>query len=157
LVRSSVDSVCLRYRCYLHHDLPRPHTRPRTHTTTLNATTLHSRLLPAHTAAPHSHLYFGYKKPVWGVPLGLASVFAKDNATLQIHTNHSINTCTIPSPTRLGKVYKRTLVVPPFSQYQRAFVCWACTGTTQVGVSLVSLFDPLFRWSRLYCLDVYYT
>jgi len=51
--------------------------------------------------------------------------------------------------------YKRALVVlgPQSSPHQRAFVCGACTGTTQVGVSLESLFDALFKWSRWLCLD----
>jgi len=44
------------------------------------------------------------------------------------------------SPTRLGKVYKRALVVLPSSPHQRAFVCGAYIGTAQVGVSLVSIF-----------------
>ena len=30
----------------------------------------------------------------------------------------------------------------------------ACTGTAQVSVSLVSVFDPLFAQFRLYCLEV---
>jgi len=34
------------------------------------------------------------------------------------------------------------------------FVCGACIGTAQVGVSLVSLVDPLFKRSRLHCLVV---
>jgi len=152
LARGSADSFALRANHYLHHGPPRPHTRPRTHTTPLHTTTLHSHLLPAHTAAPRSHLCFGCKQPAWGVPLGLASVFAKDSVTLHIHTHHSIKTRT--HPTRLGKVYKRALVVPPSSPHQRAFVCGACTGTAQVGVSLVSLFDLLFKRSRLHCLDV---
>ena len=58
------------------------------------------------------------------------------------------------SPTRLGKVYKRALVVPPSSPHQRVFVCGACIGIAQVGVSLVSLFDPLFKRSRLHCFDI---
>jgi len=59
-----------------------------------------------------------------------------------------------PTPTRLGKVYKRALVVPPSFPHQRAFVCGACIGTAQVGVSLVSLFDPLFKRSRLHYFDI---
>ena len=43
-----------------------------------------------------------------------------------------------PTPTRLGKVYKRALVVPPSSPHQRVFVCGTYTGTAQVSVSLVS-------------------
>jgi len=56
--------------------------------------------------------------------------------------------------TQTGKVYKRALVVPPSSPHQRTFVCGACTGTAQVGVLLVSLFDPLFKQCRLHCFDV---
>jgi len=56
--------------------------------------------------------------------------------------------------TRLGKVYKRALVVPHSSRHQRAFVCGTCIGTAQVGVSLVSLFGPLFKRSRLHCFDI---
>ena len=129
--------VCLRAHRYLHHDLPRSHTWPRTLTTSLHATTLHSHLLPAHTPTPRSH----YKTACPGRTPGLVPTVAKDSATLRTHT-------------RLGKVYKRALVVPPFSPHQREFVCGACIGTAQVGVSLVSLFDPLFKRSRLYCFDI---
>ena len=55
---------------------------------------------------------------------------------------------------RLGKVYNRALVVPPSSPHQRVLVCGACTGTAQVGVPLVSLFNPLFKRSRLHCFDI---
>jgi len=61
LARGSADFVCLRAHHYLHHGPPRSHTVPRTLTTPLHATTLHSHLFPTHTVAPHSHLYFGYK------------------------------------------------------------------------------------------------
>ena len=111
------------------------------HTTLACKTTLHSHLLSTHIPAPHSHLYFGYRQPVPGAPLGLVSAAAKDRVTLHI-------------PSRLGKVYKRALVVPPSSLHQRMFVCGACTGTAQVGISLVSLCDPQFKRSRLHCLDV---
>jgi len=94
------------------------------------------------------------KLPVRKVPLGLASVFDKDRATLHIHSTHSINTRTHPTPTRLGQVYKRALVVPPSFPHQRAFVCGACIGTAQVGVLWVSLFDQLFKRSRLHCFDI---
>jgi len=145
LARGSADSVCLCAHRYLHHALARPHTRPRTYTIPLHATTLHSHLLPAHTVALHSHLYFGYKLPVWHVPLGLASVAAKDRAALHIHSTHTINTRTHPTPTPLGKVYTRALVVPPSSPHQREFVCGACTGTAQIGVSLVFLFKSTLQ------------
>ena len=39
LVRGSADSVCLRAHRYPHYSPPRPHTRPRTLTTPLHATT----------------------------------------------------------------------------------------------------------------------
>jgi len=102
--------------------LTRSHTWPRTLRTPLHATTLHSHLLPAHTPAPRNHPCFGYKSPVPGALLGFSSAAAKDRSTLHILTP-------------LGKVYKRTLVVPPSSPHQRALVCGACIGTAQVGVS----------------------
>ena len=91
LVRGSANSVCLHARHYLHHVPRRPHTWIPTHPTPFYATTLLSHLPPAHTPAPHSHLYFGYKLPVWHMPLGLASVAYKNRATLHIHSTHSIN------------------------------------------------------------------
>jgi len=124
-----------------HHGLSRSHTWPRTLTTPLHATTLHSHLLPAHIPAPRSHLYFGYKTACPGRTPGLVPTVAKDSVTLHI-------------PTRLGKVYKRALVVPPSSPHQRPFVCGACIGTAQVGVLLVSLLNPLVKRSRLHCFDI---
>jgi len=92
--------------------LRRDNTRPRTLTTPLHATTPHSHLLPANTPVPHSHLYFAYKQPVPGALLVLVSAAAKDRATLHMQS-------------RLGKVYKRALGLPPSSPHQRAFVCGA--------------------------------
>ena len=34
------------------------------------------------------------------------------------------------------------------------FVCGACIGTAQVGVSLVSFLNPLFKQFGLHCLDI---
>ena len=141
LARGSAESVCLCDHGYLHHVPPRPHTRPCTLTTPFHAATLHSHLLLTHTPAPHSHLCFGYKLPVLGVLLGLASVQATDRATLHILT-------------RLGKVCKGALVVPLSSPYQRVFVCGSCIGTAQVVISLVSLFNSLFKRSRSHCSDI---
>ena len=62
-----------------------------------------------------------------------------------------------PTPTRLVKVYKGVLVVPLSSPHQRTFVCGAYIDTAQVRISLVSLLDPLFKWSRFHCLDIYLT
>jgi len=159
LARGSADSDCLRTRYYPHHAPPRPHTRFRTLTTPLHATTLHSHLLPAHTPAPHSYLCFGYKQPVPSALLGFVSAAAKtcdDRATPNIHSTHSINICRHPNPTPLGKVSKRALVVPPSSPHRRVFACGACTDTAQIGrsVVLVSLFDPHFKRFGLNCLDV---
>jgi len=111
-------------------------------------------LLPAHTVPPHSHLYFGCNPPVPDVLLVLASVHAKNREIRHIHSTHSINLGQHPTPTPLGKVYKRAVVVPPSSPHQRTFVCGACTGAAQVGVSLVSLFDLLLKRSRLYCFGI---
>jgi len=44
LARGSAKSVCLRAHRYLHYALSSSHTRPRTLTTPLNATTLHTSL-----------------------------------------------------------------------------------------------------------------
>jgi len=66
LARGGADSVCLRARPYLHHASTRPRTRPPTHTTPLNVTTLHSHLPSAHNTLsivistlyshlPHTH------------------------------------------------------------------------------------------------------
>ena len=57
-----------------HITLTRPRTRPHTHKPHFHPTRRHSHLPSDHTVnpAPHSHLYFGYKLPVPGVPLGSA-------------------------------------------------------------------------------------
>jgi len=80
---------------------------------------------------------------------------AHSMSLLHMHTNHSINTRRNPTLTPLGTVYTKALVVPSSSPDQRlgAFVCGACTGTAQVDVPLVFLSDPLFKQSRLHCLD----
>ena len=139
MVRGSAESVCLRAHRYLHYAPSRPHTRPRTLTKPLHTATLHSHLLPAHTPAPHSHLSFGNKLPVTARTPGLVPTVAKDRATLHFHSTHSINTHNHPTPTRLGHVYKRALVVPQSSPQQRAFVC----GRAQAPHRLASRWCPL--------------
>ena len=116
----------------------RPHTRPHKHAPLFHRIRLHSHFPPNHTPALHSHLCsnFDFEMPALGVSLGLASVHAKDRLNLYIHTNHSINTHEHPTPTPLGKVYIRALVVSSFTPHQIAY--GACKGTAQVGVSLVS-------------------
>ena len=59
----------------------------------------------------------------------------------------------VPNPHTPWQSIQKPLVVPLSSPHQRAFVCGACIGTAQVGVSLVSLFDLLFKRSRLHCFD----
>ena len=137
----SADFVCLRshrYRTMACQDL-----------TPSLAPSQHPCMQPhfAPTSSPPTSLHLGaisilaIKLPVPGAPLGFVSAAAKDRVTLHI-------------PSRLGKVYKRVLVVPPSSPHQRLFVCGACIGTAQVGVSLVSLLNPLFKRSRLHCFDI---
>jgi len=107
-----------------------------------------------HGRAAAKHIIFGkYIGPRFCVRFFMKG--AHSMCLFHIHTTHSTNTRAHPTPTLLGKVYKRVLVVPPSSPHQRAFICGACIGTAQVGVSLVSLFDLLFERSRLYCLDVF--
>ena len=49
---------------------------------------------------PHSHLFdLAIKMPVRHVPLGSASVFAKDGHLYIKHNNHSLHTTTFTSPT----------------------------------------------------------
>jgi len=156
LARSSADSVCLCAHRYLHHALSRPHTRPRTHNIPLQPhftpTSSRPTLFYLIAISVLAIIACPGRTPGLVVP-----TIAKDSATLtdrDIHSTHSINSHTHLTPTRLGKVYTRDLVVTPSSPNQREFVCGVCIGTAQVGISLVSLFDPLFKRSRLHCFDV---
>jgi len=140
MTRGSADFVYPCAHRYLYHGLPRSHTWSRILTTPWHATTLHSHLLPTNTPASHSHLSFGYKLTVTARTTGLAPNVSKDRAP--------------PHPLMHWQSIQRVLVVPLSSPHQRAFVCGACIGTAQVGVLLVSLLDPLFKRSRLYCFDI---
>jgi len=75
---------------------------------------------------------------------GLVPTVAKDNTTLHI-------------PHTPWQSIQKSLGCTPSSPHQRAFVCGACIGTEQVDVSLVSLFNPLFKQSRLHCFNIYLT
>jgi len=112
---------------------------------------------PLHATTPHSHLPL-YSQPPKPTPSNTsffcANIDPRFCVRFFVKGAHSMGP---PTPTRLGTVYKRALVVPLSSPHQRAFVCGACIGTAQVGVSLVSLFDPLLKWSRLHCFDIYLT
>ena len=140
MARGSDDLVCLRARRYLHHGLPISDTWSCTLTTPFHVTTLHSHLLPAHTPASHSHLSFDYKLTVTARTTGLAPNVAKNRAP--------------PHPLTPWQSIQRALVVPLSSPHQRVFICGAYIDTAQVGVSLVSLLDPLFKQSRLHCFDI---
>ena len=99
--------------------------------------------------------------PVLGVPLGFASVFAKDGRLYTKHTNHSFNTATFTSPTHPLASFQHglgcTLLQHPTSHAlltsptpcQREFVCGACIGTAQVGASLVAPIEFIFKRSSL--------
>ena len=149
----SAHSVCLRARPYLHHALTRLYARPPTHITPLHVTTLHSHLPSAHNTLfivfsvlyssllhTHTSQHIVFCKHIG--PRLCVRFFVKgahSMGLIHIHTKHSINTRKYPTPTPLGKVFKRALVVPSSTPHQRAFVCGACKGTAQVGVSLVPL------------------
>jgi len=109
---------------------------------------------PLHATTPPSHLPL-YSHPPKPTPSNTsffcANIDPRFCVRFFVKGAHSMGP---PTPTRLGKVYKGALVVPLSSPHQRAFVCGACTGTTQVGIPLVSLFDPLFKRSRLHCFDI---
>ena len=143
LARRSTDLLCLRHRHHLHHDLPRSHTRPRTHTTPLYAITLHSHLLPATPLHLIAIPLLATNSLLARTP-GLVPTVVKDSATVHIHTNHSINTRTHPIPTRLGKVFKRALVVPPLLPSPKSVRLWDVhrhrAGWRLVGVLLRSTF-----------------
>jgi len=145
LARGSADSGCLcAHRC-LHHAPPRPHPASHPHNT---LACNHSSLPPPSVLPPtHAHTFQHIIFCKYIGPRLCVRFFVKGARSMglsHIHTIHSIYTRKHPNPTRLGKVYKGALVVPLSSPHQRAFVCGAWIGTAQVGVSLVSLFDPLF-------------
>jgi len=141
-------TVCLRARPCLHHASTRPYTRPPTHTTPLHVTTLHSHLPSAHTTLfiaisvlyshlPHNHAFQHIIVCKHIGPRLCVRFFMKGAHTMSLlhtHTNHSINTRKHPTPTPLGQVYKRALVVTSSTTLQRAFVCGACKGHRLVGV-----------------------
>ena len=70
-----------------------------------------------------------------------------------VYVRMYVSVC-VPNPNSPWQSIQKPLVVPLSSPHQRAFVCGACIGTAQVGVSLVSLFDPPFKRSRLHCFDI---
>ena len=105
---------------------------------------------PLHATTPQSHLPLYSHPPT---PTSSNTSFFRANIDPRFCIRFFVEGAH-PTPTRLGKVYKGALVVPLSSPHQRAFVCVASIGTAQVGVSLVSLLDPLFKRYRLYCLDI---
>jgi len=87
------------------------------------------------------------------VPLVLASVAAKDSATLHIYTNQSINTRKHSTLTPLGKVYIGVLVVTSSTPHQRAFVCGACT----IVILFVTCKSMMTVSTRRMCIPPRYT
>jgi len=106
-----------------------------------------------------SHLYdFAIKIPVRHVPLGFASVAAKDGPST--HNTPIIQITHSHSPIALASLQNGlgcTLLQHPTSQVlltsptpcQREFVCGACIGTAQVGASLVAPLEFIFKRSSL--------
>jgi len=90
---------------------------------------------PLHATTPHFHLPL-YSHPPKPTPSNTlffcANIDPRFCVRFFVKGAHSMRP---PTPTRLGKVYKEALVVPLSSPHQRAFVCGACIGTAQVGVS----------------------
>ena len=115
LARGSAESVCLRAHRYLRHAPPRPHTRPRTLTTPLHATTLCSHLLPAHTPAPRSHLYLAItclsRACRWASPQCTLRT-ARPSTSTQPTVLTPINT---QPPHALAKYTKEPWLYPPLS------------------------------------------
>ena len=94
----------------------------------------------------HSHLYdLAIKMPVLHVPLGSASVAAKDGRPHTQHNNHSSATITFTKPTHPSASFQNglgcTLLQHPTSHalltsptpHESEFVCGACIGTAQIG------------------------
>ena len=112
--------------------------------------------IPLHASSPHSHLPL-YSHPPTPTPSN-TPFFCKiidPRLCVRFFVNGARRMGTpAPTVTRVGKVCKEGLVVPLSPPHQRAFVFGACTGTTQVVISLESLFDPLFKQSRLHCFAI---
>jgi len=109
----------------------------------------------------HSHLYdLAIKMPVRHVPLGSASVAAKDGRPYTIIQTTHFTTSTTPPPTP-WQDFKNglgcTLLQHPTSHAlltspipcQRVLVCGACIGTAQIDASLVAPHGFIFKRSSL--------
>jgi len=177
--RGSAASVCLRADRYLHHvedhcgGFPPSERSGKTHdwraaapilfvfvliaTCTMARQDLTPCLAPSQHPCMQPHFTPACSPPIPLHPIAI-SVLAINSLSRARRWASSQQPLRIErpstSPTRLGKVYKGALVVPPSSPHQRAFVCGACIGTAQIGVSLVSLLDPLFKRSKLHCFDI---
>ena len=141
----STNVFLCTHRYLLHYDAPpRPHTRPRTLTLTtpLYAITLHTshHKLSIFTCLPKN------------VPFR-----AVLTTLMEFHVEGKDFTPECKSPHALAKYTKDSepwLYSPPLLTKERSSMGRAATGTAQVGVLLVSLFDSLFKQLRLHCLDV---
>jgi len=107
LARGSANSVCLLLRHYLQYAPPK--IQPPTHTTPLLAPHFPPTSLPTTQLHLIAISVLAINSLLARTP-GLVPTIVKDSATLHNYTNHSINTRTQPTSTRLGKVYKRKLL-----------------------------------------------
>ena len=107
------------------------------------STTLHSHLLPAHTAPPHSHLYFGYKLPVRFAHLGLSQPSVRTelpSTSIQPTPLTPANTQPLHTLARYTK--EPWLYPPPALTKERSSV-----GRAQAPHSLASHWCPLSIYS----------
>jgi len=135
------------------HPCMQPHCTP----TSLPPTPLYLIAISVLPPSAHPHLPIHHFLGQYISPRLCVDFFVKGAHSMglfHIHTTHSINNHKHPTPTRLGQVYKRALVEAHFSPYPGVFVCGVCAGTAQIGNLLVSLFDSLFKQSRLHCADI---
>jgi len=149
LTRGSPDSICLRSlraRRHLYHAGPRPHISPRTHTTPLHATTL------TPTSSPPTQLHLiaisilainclsgtcHWASPQQPLRTELPSTSTQPTPSTPANTRH-------PHP--LAKYTKDSWLYPPPPLTKER----SSMGRVQAPHRLVSLFYPLFIWSRLY-------
>jgi len=111
------------------------------------------RSTSAHTAPPHSHLYFGYKLPVRFAHLGLSQPSVRTelpSTSIQPTPLTPANTQPLHTLARYTK--EPWLYPPPALTKERSSV-----GRAQAPHRLASRwcpFDPLFKRSRLHCRDI---
>ena len=156
LARGSADSGCLLTHLCLYHALPRPHPASHPHNTlACNYSSLPplSVLPPPHTHTFQHIIFCKYIGPRLCVRFFVKG--ARSMGLLHIHTTHFINTRKHPTPKRLDKVYKgESLGCTPLFPSTKTVRLWDVYRYRTGCISLVSLFNPLFKRSRLHCFDI---